>query len=258
MAIPQRKLSVLRCPSCDQPLAYRDETVQCTACSATVPLVDGIPRFPVTVEQSTIPSLFDMLSSIYETPVWFPVMYRVIGGPSAPADDRAMIADLLAPARDEVLDVACGTGRFTRYIADEAAFAWGIDVSDGMLRSARRYADCEGTENTVFARMEAGDLRFDRNTFDSVACCWALHLFPDVPAALAEMHRVLKDGQRLAGTTLVDEHILALPGMQEGLWHTVGADVFDRGDLRATLQETGFTTVEFEGHGAALFFRAWA
>lgn len=93
-----------------------------------------------------------------------------------------------------------------------------------MLRRSRGYVNHEGAENAVFAKMGADDLRFDSNMFDSVACCWALHLFSDVPAALTEMHRVLKDGGRLAATTLTDEHILALPGMQDGLRQTVGAD----------------------------------
>lgn len=256
MAIPEQKLSALRCPSCNQPLASRDERLHCTACSETVPVVDGIPHFPITVEHPTAPRLFDILSPFYETPLWFPVLYRIIAGPFAPADDRATVAEFLDPTGDEVLDVACGTGRFTRYVADEAAFVWGIDVSEGMLRTARRYANREGTENTVFARMGADDLRFDRNTFDSVACCWALHLFSDVSAALREMDRVLNAGGWLAGTTLVDDHLLAMPGVREGLRHTVGADVFDSRVLRDLLQRTGFSTVEFERHGAALFFRA--
>lgn len=194
MAAPERRFSSLRSPSCDRPLTYRDRIFHCTVCSETVPVVDGIPRFPVTIDQPTVPYVFDLLSSVYETPLWFPVMYRVIGGPFAPADDRAKIAGLLDAAAGEVLDVACGTGQFTRYIADEAAFAWGIDVSDGMLRKARRYADRAGTENVRFARREADDLQFDTDSFDSVACCWALHLFSGISVALTEIRRVLKSG----------------------------------------------------------------
>lgn len=44
--------------------------------------------------------------------------------------------------------------------------------------------------------------------------------------------------------------------MQEGLRQTVGTHVFDSGEFRALLRETGFTTVTFERRGAALFFRA--
>lgn len=256
MAISERRLSELSCPSCDQPLRSQDGGLHCGDCSETVSIVDGVPRFPVTIEEQTTHWFFNVLSSVYETPLWFPVMYRVIGGPFAPLDDRMKIAGLLDGAESEVLDVACGTGRFTRYIADQVAFAWGIDVSDGMLRRARRYANRDGIENVGFARMDATDLRFDDERFDSVACCWALHLFSDIPAALTEIHRVLKAEGQFAGATLADEYILTLPGMEEGLQQTVGAHVFDSEKLREHLRNIGFTTIDFERRGAALFFSA--
>lgn len=246
----------LRCPSCDRPLARGGDRLRCTDCGETVPVVDGVPRFPVAVERSDLASFFDRLSPVYETPLWFPVVYRVTGGPFAPPDDRATVADSLDAAGGDVLDVACGTGRFTRYVADEAAFVWGIDASEGMLRRARRYAGRDGTGNVGFARMAADDLRFGDDGFDAVACCWALHLFPDVAAALTEIGRVLKPGGRLAGTTLTDGYGLGQPCVREGLRHAVGAHVFDAGDLRSRLREAGFGPVEFERFGAALFFGA--
>ncbi|AGB38841.1 class I SAM-dependent methyltransferase [Natronococcus occultus] len=240
------------CPACEAALTVRAEALHCPACEETVPVVDGIARFPVSVEQSAVPPVFDALASIYETPLWFPVVYRVIGGPHAPIDDRARIVDALDVTGGDVLDVACGTGRLTRVLAADAAAVWGIDVSMGMVRRARR----DGRHNVVLAQMDAEDLRFEDGAFEGVACGWALHLFADIPTTVAEIHRVLAPDGRFAGTTLSADSLLALPAAQYGLAETIGAHVFDHEELRELLLETGFRTVQFERYGAALFFRA--
>lgn len=256
MIAADQQYATLRCPACEQSLVARDDRLRCPDCSETVPIVDGIPRFPVPGEQSTGPDVFEFLSPIYETPLWFPAVYRLIGGPTAPIDDRSMVADLLDATAEDVLDVACGTGRFTRYVADEAAFVWGIDVSEEMLANGQQYTDRDGVENAQFARMDATDLRFPDDRFESVACCWALHLFPDIPAAVSELDRVLKSGGTVAGTTVTDDYVLSVPGVRYGLRQTVDPHVFDRDELRRLLREAGFSSVTFEQRGAALFFRA--
>ena len=256
MVPAERWWAPFTCPACGGPVTRRDGALSCANCPESVPVVDGIPRYPVAVDRPAMPAVFDALAPIYETPMWFPVMYRLIGGPGAPADDRAAIADGLDAGGGDVLDVACGTGRFTRYVASEASVAWGIDVSDGMLRTAARRAERAGLGNVAFARMDAGDLRFESGRFDCVACCWALHLFPDRRTVLEEVGRVLKPGGRFAGTTLTDGSVLALPGAREGLGRTIGAHVFDSEELRTLLLEAGFTDVGLDRRGAALFFGA--
>jgi len=258
MALSEPAAPPLTCPSCDRPLAPRGDDLTCRDCSETVPVVDGVARFPVSVDGSSVPRLFDRLSSVYETPLWFPTLYRFAGGPRAPLDDRRLVRDLLDPAGETVLDVACGTGRFTRYVADRARATWGIDLSVEMLADARQSADRNGRDSVAFARMSAADLRFDDGAFDSVACCWAVHLFPDPAATLTEMHRVLRPGGCIAGTTLVSSAVLASPAMQEGVQETIGGSVFDTDEFRSLLVDTGFADVEFDRRGAVLFFGARA
>jgi SAM-dependent methyltransferase len=240
------------CPACEAPLTSQADALHCTGCDETVPVVDGIPRFPAPVEQPASPSVFDALASIYETPLWFPALYRLTGGPRAPIDDRATIVEALDVAGGDVLDMACGTGRLTRVLAADAAAVWGIDLSLEMLRRARR----DRYDNVVVARMNAEDLCFEDEAFEGVACGWALHLFADIPTTVAEIHRVLAPDGRVAGTTLSADGLLALPATQYGLKQTLGAHVFEREALRDLLLESGFRRVQFERYGAALFFSA--
>ncbi|NUB89879.1 methyltransferase domain-containing protein [Haloterrigena sp. SYSU A121-1] len=262
------------CRRCGRQLSRRAGELACPNCGVTIPIGDGIPRFPVpdAVNASAHETVFDRLAPVYETPVWFQPLYRFVGGATAPRDDRSTIASMLAleaefatePAAEgdteapSVLDVACGTGRITRRVARDAASVLGVDISGGMLERARRYAVREGLGNVAFARMSADELWIDDGAFDRVACCWALHLFPDVDAALAELRRVLRPGGRLVGTTIVDEYVLGAAPVRAVARLTVGAEPFDVDSFRDRLREAGFSHLEFDRRGAALFFRARA
>lgn len=258
MALQAQAESVFVCPACGGGMEARTESLACTDCSETVRVVDGVPRFPIDIEEDTLTTCFDVLSPLYETPVWFPVMYRLVGGPFAPLDDRPLLGDLLEAKGSTLLDVACGTGRFTRYIAKEAATAIGVDISDGMLETAARFAGREALENVSFARMSVDNLYLQDDAFDCVACCWALHLFPDRRAAVSEINRVLDTDGRFAGVTLSEDYLLGLPGASRGLEETIGAHVFDREELRRLLREGGFEDVTLDRRGAAVFFSAQA
>lgn len=267
------------CRQCGRGLSRRDDELRCPNGDVTVPIVDEIPHFPVpdSAEESSHETLFDRLAPIYETPLWFAPLYRFIGGPAAPRDDRSTVAAMLeldavddrdrsdlendtASATEDdaptVLDVACGTGRITRRVAADAGPVVGIDISAGMLERARRYAAREGIENATFARMSADRLWFDAGAFDRVTCCWALHIFPDVDAALGEIRRVLRPGGRFVGTALVEDYVLEWPPVRAVARGVLDAEPFAAADLRDRLGEAGFSGIEFDRRGATLFFRA--
>ena len=248
------------CRGCEGSLRRESSELRCVDCGEPIPVVDGVAQFPVPDGSSASADVFDRLASIYETPAWFQPLYRLIGGPSAPVDDRSRIADALGElGRDQtLLDVACGTGRFTRYVADRVGRVVGIDVSDEMLEGARRSVRRAGVENATFARMSADQLWVADDSVDRAACCWALHLFPEPDGALAEIHRVLRDGGRFAGATLTDRYLLAAPPMRAAARHAIGAEPFAPAELHARLREAGFDEIEFDRRGAALFFGARA
>ena len=85
-----------------------------------------------------------------------------------------------------VLDVGCGEGELARCMP---AGAWvGVDSSPTMLARARR--------PTV--RADATALPFPDASFGSVALLYVLYHLPDPSQALAEAHRVLREGGLVA------------------------------------------------------------
>jgi len=134
------------------------------------------------------------------------------GGGAAEIYERHMVPaifgpwaeDLLALATpkpgERVLDVACGTGVVTRLVAQRVGptgTVVGFDLNPGMLAVARAVpprhgAQIEWREGTVSA------IPVSDATFDLALCQQGLQFFPDRPAALREIRRVLAPRGRLA------------------------------------------------------------
>lgn len=106
-----------------------------------------------------------------------------------------------------VLDVACGTGLASEPLARRGLSITGVDASELMLENARQRIK-EGT----FKVGKAEALPFADDQFNATICAQAIHWF-DQPKAIAEMHRVVKPGGRVAiwwKQLVVDEPIRIL------------------------------------------------
>lgn len=99
-------------------------------------------------------------------------------------------------ASGRVLDVACGTGTNIEYLPDEVEYV-GVDISPEMLtRAAERFDHLIRGES--LREMDAQELEFDDDSFDTVISSMSTCMFPAPVAALREMGRVCKpDGQIL-------------------------------------------------------------
>ncbi|MBR7743424.1 class I SAM-dependent methyltransferase [Phycicoccus sp. BSK3Z-2] len=90
-----------------------------------------------------------------------------------------------------VLDAGCGTGRMGRYLTDRGCSVVGVDLSPGMLATARRdHPDLEVLEGDLTA------LPLPGACVDGVLAWYSLIHLPDheLPGALAEVSRVLRPG----------------------------------------------------------------
>jgi ubiquinone/menaquinone biosynthesis C-methylase UbiE len=109
----------------------------------------------------------------------------------------ARLVDVAAPQKGEqVLDVGTGTGLVAHLVAPRVSpgSVIGIDLSDNMLALARS----KKSRNVQFLGMAAERLIFKPETFDLVTMGEALAYVSDPTDALAEAHRVLRSGGRLA------------------------------------------------------------
>ena len=111
-------------------------------------------------------------------------------------DDREKEAVLnaLGPVEDTaVLEVACGTGRFTSLLADRGADIVGLDISPAMLKQGREKArSVEVDDSLEFMRADAARLPFPDDHFDAVLAMRFFHLAARPASFLSEMARVSK------------------------------------------------------------------
>jgi len=102
---------------------------------------------------------------------------------------------------ETVLDLGSGAG-FDCFLAARAVGLTGrvigVDMTDAMLRKARRNADQTGIANVEFRKGEIEHLPVKDSTVDVIISNCVVNLSPEKAIVLRETYRVLKPGGRLA------------------------------------------------------------
>lgn len=104
--------------------------------------------------------------------------------------EKELLAHLLNnwPSKQTVLEVGCGTARFTRWFADQGQSVVGLDISKPMLDEAKRLGGAR------FVEGDAKALPFHDSEFDLVVLITALEFVNEPEQALAEAVRVARRG----------------------------------------------------------------
>ena len=117
------------------------------------------------------------------------------GGRLIDQREKEAVLDALGPVLDkEILEIACGTGRFPVLLAEQGADVVGLDISAAMLRQGReksRNANIEGSLELL--RGDAGRLPFPDDHFDAVFAVRFFHLADTPVSFMQEMRRVSRD-----------------------------------------------------------------
>ncbi|WP_197454219.1 class I SAM-dependent methyltransferase [Stieleria varia] len=119
-------------------------------------------------------------------------------------DNNPIVAGLLTSAFQRMfpspvgrlLDLGCGTGFYYPLLSRHAESVLGIDVSREMLDEAERLIADKQLTNCSVRECSALELDVADESIDVVHSWDFLHHVSDIPAALAEITRVLKPGGR--------------------------------------------------------------
>jgi SAM-dependent methyltransferase len=190
---------------------------------------------------------------------WRPALGRVAKGVLGPGmRDEHRIARLLlglSPG-DGVLDVACGTGNFTRDFARSVGsegLAVGIDVSETMLTKGVADTERAGLAQAAYIRGDAQELPFRDHSFDAVCCFAAFHLFADPMRALDRMTAVLTPGGRIALFTSARARSAPVRTVESLLTARSGARMFEQQEVARALERRGFVEVRQRVTGITQF-----
>jgi len=108
-----------------------------------------------------------------------------------------------AEAPATILDVGCGIGGTSRYLAKAFpdAQVTGITISPEQQRRATELASERGIGNAKFELVDALAMKYPDNSFDFVWACESGEHMPDKEKYVQEMARVLKPGGRMVVAT---------------------------------------------------------
>ena len=119
---------------------------------------------------------------------------------------------LKLPADAKILELGCGPAYMWKECASRIPSTWDItlsDLSSGMVDSAWRNLVVTG-RSYQFKEIDAQDIPFEDETFDTVIANFMLYHVPDRPKALSEIKRVLKAGGKLIAATAGEQHMIEM------------------------------------------------
>jgi len=151
-------------------------------------------------------------------------------------EDMPMIADTFRRYNvRKLLDLGCGSGRYTAYLAKKGFATYGIDISDEAIRIARSRLEKEGLHAELRVGSIYRKLPYKDNFFDAIVCIQTLHhaRIGDIQKAIDEMGRVLKPSglafvtvrkriprsNRLAFQDIAPRTYIPTEGRENGLVH---------------------------------------
>jgi len=99
----------------------------------------------------------------------------------------------------KVMDLGCGTGRHTIYLAQNGYQVFAVDISETGIEVTRAKAEKLNLTNIEFAQLDMRNLSVDDNLMDAIMCVWTSGhgTFEDARKNLKEMYRILRLGEIL-------------------------------------------------------------
>jgi len=253
-----------RCPDCSGSLDFRSNHLRCSKCGHRSSIRDGYVDFVGDRSDYTttwtVKTLFEVIPPIYQS-IYFPFFYRIGTFPKSHSPGTLVdhIVDRSGNGDGRVLDLACGTGLLTRSLAERNRITYGVDLSAGMIEQALSVGNDVTPDKLRYARADAERLPFPDDFFNTVTCSGAFYFFTDLESVLRQVGRVIVDGGRLAGMTVVNNGLFrfSLSKVLLDLYQSFQTfNVYEVNELRTLLERAGFGEFRYQLYGCVIIFDA--
>src|SRR5262249_49807808 len=108
--------------------------------------------------------------------------------------DFARQLDAAIPARATVLELGCGTGQMSLFLANGQRRVVGADLAGASLELAAEAAGQMGVRGVLFVETDLRRPGLGAQAFDVVCSLGVLHHTPDPAASFARLPRLVKPG----------------------------------------------------------------
>lgn len=140
---------------------------------------------------------------------------------------------------NQLLEIGCGTGHWSRFFAERGFRVTGIDISPEMINVAQR----EALEDTSFSVADAVSLPFPDGSFDIVVAITVLEFVAEPWKTLREMARCVGPGGRIVVGVLNRHSILGICRRLRPSDIFGSAKMFNKPELHRLLSHFGRATV---------------
>jgi SAM-dependent methyltransferase len=185
-------VNLLACPACKGTLRDLGEDLFCAACNRLYPIRDEIPdvRVKSDVWTGTVTAFYS------RTP--FPGFSArdSLGSLRARAmrSEFVMALDRAIPGDARVVELGCGTGQMSLFLATADRAVVGADLTRASLEVGARAARQFGVERVAFVETDLRHAGLRDGVFDVVYSSGVLHHTPDPRASFSAMARLARPG----------------------------------------------------------------
>lgn len=121
-----------------------------------------------------------------------------------------------------ILDLGCGTGRHTYYLADRGFKVHACDISETGIEITKKLLIGASLNDVEYSIQDMYELGFEDNFFEGILCIWVQGhgIREEIVRGVNELHRVLKPG----GTVVTD--FVTVDDETYGIGEEIAPDTF--------------------------------
>ncbi len=155
-----------------------------------------------------------------------------------------LFKEFIGNRKSLVLEIGCGTGLFTKELAETDNQIVAIDISEALIEKAKERVH---TRNVEFVVDNAYKTKFKPNSYDFIVGSSSLHHL-DVDLALKEFSRILKPGGGIMFTepNMMNPQIALIkniPAIKRRAGDSPDETAFFRWGIAGKLRDHGFTEI---------------
>jgi len=182
-------LDLLACPACQSTL---DSAWTCQGCDARHTATDGIPDLRLAGDART-----DLVRQFYghaPFPGYRPRDSLEALRARAERSEFARLLDAAIAPDARILEIGCGTGQMSLYLAHGERIVIGADLTRASLQLGAAAAERFGVEGVQFVETDLHRPGLRAGAFDVVYASGVLHHTPDPRASFGQMLPLLRPG----------------------------------------------------------------
>lgn len=187
-----RSLELLVCPACRGDLREAGDRLVCAECEAGYDVRDGIPdlRVPSDTTTETVRGFYTVAPFPGYPPRDSLGSLRARAGRS----EFARLLDRAIPGDANVVEVGCGTGQMSLFLATADRVVIGADLTRASLSLGAAASRRFGVDKARFVETDLRRSGLREGAFDVVYSSGVLHHTPDPRASFAALARLAKPG----------------------------------------------------------------